>query len=65
MSSKPLSLASSSVGSFCERNSISVPTFYKEVNAGRLRTFKVGRKRLVSAAAEREWIADREREAQA
>lgn len=54
----------SSVRSFCERYGISAPTFYNEVRLGRLRTFKVGRRRLVSAQAEHDWIAQREAEAQ-
>lgn len=39
------------------RNSI-----YDEINSGRLRSFRVGRRRLVSEEAIREWIRDREAE---
>ena len=41
------------------RNSI-----YEEINAGRLRSFRVGRRRLVSEKAILDWIADREAEVQ-
>jgi excisionase family DNA binding protein len=37
---------------------VSRQTFYDEVNAGRLRTFMVGRRRLVSVEAIRDWIRD-------
>lgn len=38
------------------RNGLSHPTIYKEISAGRLKTFKVGRARRISEVAEREWI---------
>lgn len=43
---------------------LSRPTIYREIQAGRLRTFHVGRRRYVSADAIREYIAAREAESQ-
>lgn len=42
---------------------ITHPTIYKEIEQGRLITFKVGRRRLISAKALQRWIEDREQEA--
>ena len=42
---------------------ISRPTIYTEINSGRLRSFTLGRRRLISVKALQEWIAAREREA--
>lgn len=42
---------------------LSRPTIYREISAGRLRTYHVGRRRYVSAEAIREYIAAREAEA--
>jgi hypothetical protein len=42
---------------------ISPQTFYKEIAAGRLKTFKVGRRRYVSREAAEQWRREREREA--
>lgn len=36
---------------------------YDEINAGRLRTYRVGRRRYASAEAVHDYIRDREREA--
>ena len=44
---------------------VSRKTLYDEINAGRLRTYKVGRRRFVSADALTEWISTREIESQA
>lgn len=41
---------------------LSRPTLYREISAGRLRTYHVGRRRYVSADAVREYIAAREAE---
>ncbi|MFP5504873.1 MAG: helix-turn-helix domain-containing protein [Gammaproteobacteria bacterium] len=41
---------------------LSRPTLYREIAAGRLRTYHVGRRRYVSADAVREYIAAREAE---
>ena len=38
-------------------------TTYNEINSGRLKTYKVGRRRFVSAEALRKYIKDREAEA--
>ena len=38
-------------------------TIYNEINAGRLETFKVGKRRYVSEKALRKYIKDREAEA--
>lgn len=52
------------VADLCARHNLSRQTIYREIAAGRLRTFKVGRRRKVTPAAEREWIALLEAEAQ-
>lgn len=44
---------------------LSRPTIYREIAAGRLRTYHVGRRRYVSAEAVNEYIAAREAEATA
>jgi len=36
-------------------------TVYNEINSGRLKTFKIGRRRFVSDDALREYIKDREK----
>jgi len=46
---------SSTVSDFCERHKLCRATAYKEIASGRLRTFKVGRRRLISDDAERDW----------
>lgn len=38
-------------------------TLYNEINAGRLKSLKVGRRRLIRPAALSEWIKQREKEA--
>lgn len=45
-----------------ERLGVSHPTGYAEIHAGRLRTFKIGRRRYVTPEALDEYIAQRERE---
>lgn len=42
---------------------LSRQTVYNEINAGRLKTFKVGRRRLVSPAALAAWVSALERSA--
>ena len=39
---------------------VSRATLYQEIKSGRLRTFKVGARRLISSDALRDWIRDRE-----
>jgi len=51
-----------SIDEACKALKVSKPTLYEEINAGRLRSYLVGRRRLISAKAAREWIAARERE---
>jgi excisionase family DNA binding protein len=51
-----------SIDEIASRNYMSRSSVYKEISEGRLRSFKVGRARRVSAEAERDWIAEREAE---
>ena len=57
--------SSYSVNEVAERNSLCRQSIYNEINAGRLRSFKVGKSRRISDEAEREWIRQREAEAAA
>ncbi len=41
---------------------ISRPSIYAELNSGRLRSFALGRRRLISVRALKDWIAERERD---
>lgn len=41
---------------------ISRVMIYREINAGRIKTFNVGRRRFISHRAMEEYIADREKE---
>lgn len=52
-----------SIEEACRLLKLSKPTLYDEINRGRLRTYTVGRRRLVSATAARAWIEAREQEA--
>ena len=54
---------SKSVKQFCEDHSITKPTFYKEVNAGRIRVFKVASLTRISDVAEADYIAASEQRA--
>ena len=54
-----------SVDELAERNNLCRQSIYKEINAGRLRSFKVGKSRRITEEAEREWIRQREEEAAA
>lgn len=38
-------------------------TLYNEINAGRLKSLKVGRRRLIRPQALQDWIKEREQEA--
>jgi len=42
---------------------LSHQAIYNEINAGRLRTFKIGRRRFVSGDALIQFVKDREKEA--
>ena len=53
------------IAEIAERNTIARSTVYNEIAAGRLRSYKIGRVRRVSAEAESEWIRSLEREAAA
>ena len=53
-------MRSKSVKQFCEDHSITTPTFYKEVNAGRIRIFKIGYLTRISDVAESQYIVDSE-----
>ena len=46
-----------------KRNHLSRQSIYNEINAGRLRSFKVGKSRRITERAESEWICEREAEA--
>lgn len=47
----------------CARHNLSRQTIYREISSGRLRTFKVGRRRKATREAEAEWIQRLEDEA--
>jgi hypothetical protein len=42
---------------FRERNNISNTTLYKEIKSGRLVALKVGRRTIITAEAETNWLA--------
>ncbi len=44
-----------SLDQFCENNSISRATAYREISLGRLEARKIGRKTVVTKAAEKAW----------
>ena len=54
---------SKTVRKFCEDHGITKPTFYKEVNAGRIRVFKIGSLTRISDAAEKQYISESEQRA--
>ena len=60
----PVHPLANDVDTSAELAGISRATLYKEIKAGRLRTFKVGARRLISIDALRDWIRDREAETQ-
>jgi excisionase family DNA binding protein len=45
-----------SIDEFCERNGISRRLAYDEINAGRLRIKKAGRRSLITTEAEDAWL---------
>ncbi|MGE3296732.1 MAG: helix-turn-helix domain-containing protein [Porticoccaceae bacterium] len=59
---EPLSQAKAllSIRESCAITGVSHVTLYSEINAGRLRSLKVGRRRMLTPAAIQEWIAERE-----
>jgi excisionase family DNA binding protein len=44
------------VREFCARHGVCRQTFYEEVRRGRLRARKLGKKTIVTAEDEREWL---------
>lgn len=52
-----------SMAEACDWLGITRRTLYKEVNSGRLKTFKIGTRRLVSERALEQFVKDREEEA--
>lgn len=56
MPARVLEVSGLSISEVAESAGLSRQTVYNEINAGRLKTFKVGRRRLVSPAALREWV---------
>ena len=50
------------VDTSAELAGVSRATLYKEIKTGRIRTFKVGARRLISVDALLNWIRDREAE---
>jgi len=57
-----LNIFSYSINQLMEVLHVSRQTVYDEINSGRLKTFKIGRRRFVSDDALREYIKDREEE---
>ena len=56
-------MRSKSVKQFCEDHGITKPTFYNEVNAGRIRVFKIGSLTKISDVAEEQYISESEQRA--
>lgn len=57
----PVELMAYSVGNFCRACSLSRSYFYELLKAGRgPRTFKLGKKTMISADAARAWLAKQE-----
>ena len=56
-------MRSKTVKQFCEDHGITKPTFYKEVNAGRIRVFKIGNLTRISDAAAKQYISESEQRA--
>ncbi len=52
------------VREIAERNGISHVTVYREINAARLRSFKIGKCRRITEEAEQDWVQAREAEAE-
>ena len=49
------SKAAQSIPAFCEDNGIGRTLTYDEIRSGRLRSMKVGKRRLITAEAAAEW----------
>jgi predicted DNA-binding transcriptional regulator AlpA len=65
MADQPPKTTASSILDFCERWGIAPSTFYKWMAEGSApRTLRIGpKRRVITAADEAAWVADREREA--
>ena len=48
--------AALSVSEFCSWAGISASTFYRELNAGRLKTHKIGRKTVIKTVEANSWL---------
>ena len=53
------------INGFCRRHKLCRQTAYNEINAGRLRTYKIGKSRRITEDADRDWLKDREQDAAA
>ena len=51
-----------SVESFAKSHTLGKTQVYKEINVGRLRTFLIGKRRLISFEAAADWRRNREKE---
>jgi len=51
-----------SVPEFAQMIGLCVDTVYKEINSGRLKSFKVGKRRIISPDACKEYVKQRETE---
>jgi len=49
-----------SIKEFAKLNGLARGTVYSEINAGRLKTIKVGRRRLIPVEAAKEWLSHAE-----
>jgi len=48
-----------SIDGFCHRYGLAKQTVYNEINSGKLKTIKVGRRRIIPEVAEQNWLADK------
>lgn len=51
-----------SIGEVAELTGLCRQTLYNEINNGALRSFKVGRRRLISPQALHDWVRSREQD---
>ena len=50
-------MSATDIAAFGKRHGLSESTIYKEINQGRLRAFKVGRRTIITDEAAAEWLA--------
>jgi excisionase family DNA binding protein len=50
-------MSATDIAAFGKRHGLSESTIYKEINEGRLRAFKVGRRTIITDDAAAEWRA--------